>query len=146
LPALAPDSATLVKIDRAGGGQLPERISDTLRREPLPKLFKLDLQCTEPPESKGKEAQLFIALDNGPWVDKTSTWNCRESQIVFFNTRDGSYKASGNPNLMKSDDVTGVGLVSGFDAETARVGSKGIGQSLETPAKFKWTVTDIKNV
>jgi hypothetical protein len=46
---------------------------------------------------------------------------------------------------MKSDGVTGVGLVSGFDA-AARVGSKGIGQSLETPAKFTWTVTDIKNV
>jgi hypothetical protein len=63
----------------------------------------------------------------------------------FFNTRGGSYKAGGNPNLMKSDGVTGVGLVSGFDA-AARVGSKGIGQSLETPAKFTWTVTDIKNV
>ncbi|UVC19344.1 hypothetical protein [Mesorhizobium onobrychidis] len=36
LPALAPDSATLVKIDRAGGGQLPERESDIPCREPLP--------------------------------------------------------------------------------------------------------------
>lgn len=146
LPALAPDSATLVKIDRAGGGQLPERVSDLPRRERLPKVFKLRLECTDPPESKGREADLLIALDNGPWLEKTSTWNCAESQVVFFNTRDGTYKAGGNPNLVAPDGVTGVGVLSGFDAETARVGSKGIGQSLESPAKFAWTVIAVNDV
>jgi hypothetical protein len=35
-PAAAPARATLVKIDRAGGGQLPERTSDLFSRLPLP--------------------------------------------------------------------------------------------------------------
>lgn len=36
VPAAAPARATLVKIDRAGGGQLPERASDLLSRLALP--------------------------------------------------------------------------------------------------------------
>ena len=36
VPAAAPARATLVKIDRAGGGQLPERASDLLSRLRLP--------------------------------------------------------------------------------------------------------------
>jgi len=145
LPALAPDSATLVKIDRAGGGQLPELISDIPRRDPLPKMLTLHLVCTEPAASQGKEATLTIAVDNGPWPNKTSIWTCSESQGVFFNSRTGTYKASGSPNLVKSDGSTGVGLVAEFDVESTHVGSRGSGQSLETTAKFVWTVIDIKN-
>ena len=112
----------------------------------MSKLFTLRLVCTEPPESLGKEASLFIAPDHGPWFEKTSTWNCPEPHVVFFNTRGGSYKAGGNPNLLHINGTPGVGSVFGFNADTAEKGTKGTGRSLETLAEFNWTVVDIQNV
>jgi hypothetical protein len=64
---------------------------------------------------------------------------------VFFNTHAGVYKAGGASNLLKPDGGTAVGVITGFDAETTRVGSKGDGESRETTAKFEWTVTDLTN-
>jgi hypothetical protein len=52
----------------------------------MSKLFVLRLTCKEPPANLGKEADLLIAPDHGPWFDRESTWNCPERQVVFFNT------------------------------------------------------------
>ncbi|MHC2459916.1 hypothetical protein ACVMIX_006620 [Rhizobium leguminosarum] len=41
LPTRSPDTATLLKIDRAGGGQLPENPSDIRPRLPLPALDRV---------------------------------------------------------------------------------------------------------
>lgn len=112
----------------------------------MSKLFVLHLTCTEPPDNLGKEADLLIAPDHGPWFERESTWNCPERQVVFFNTRGGAYAAGGNPNLFKIDGTTGVGSVNGFDAGSAHVGTSGSGHSRETLADFKWTVTEIRNI
>lgn len=41
LPARSPDASTLLKVDRAGGGQLPEDLADIRSRLPLPGLDRI---------------------------------------------------------------------------------------------------------